>query len=460
MALKRGVYGVIGIAMTGALALSVMAARYQATYAAGTRIGTVDVSGLTPEEGVRKLKNWWGARQLDTYSLATPRLNSKLPPQTLIQWGARLDVEKTLGQLQPQEFSQSLTSSVGIGQANVVVKPILTIDPAAVTKIQKFVESNQPATAPARIRMEKGKLVRTPEQPSLALDTKAYEALILRMVETGEEGALPLTATGKKLTDEMFAKLKEPMVTFTTTFPVGGHRDRVNNIDVASGKIDGLILMPGDVFSFNETVGRRTIEAGFKEAPVFVNGRHDTGVGGGICQVSTTLYNAALRADLKIVERRNHSLPVAYVPAGRDATVSYGTTDFKIQNTYDFPIALVRSFRPGTLSWTIVGIKDPTLKVEIVNGPTKYFSHSPQVIRDRSLPAGRTVVVDKGAGGKTLKTWRLVYRNGKLVRRDDLGVSYYRGGPRILRVGSKPRPASDAPASPAPVAPPVAAPVP
>ncbi|AGC68170.1 putative factor for cell wall maintenance or synthesis YoaR [Thermoclostridium stercorarium subsp. stercorarium DSM 8532] len=118
------------------------------------------------------------------------------------------------------------------------------------------------------------------------------------------------------------------------------NENRVNNIKIAAEELDGTIIEPGEIFSFNETVGRRTKEKGYKEATIFVDGEKSKGVGGGICQVSTTLYNAALEAGLKIVERHRHSREVSYVEKGKDAAVAYNSKDLRFKNTKDYPIEI------------------------------------------------------------------------------------------------------------------------
>ncbi len=116
---------------------------------------------------------------------------------------------------------------------------------------------------------------------------------------------------------------------------------RTNNVDLAAKAIDNIILAPGEVFSFNQAVGRRTVDKGYLEAPIFVGEKVETGIGGGICQVSSTLYNTALLANLPVLERHPHSLTVAYVPTDQDATVVWGITDFRFKNTLDHPIKIM-----------------------------------------------------------------------------------------------------------------------
>lgn len=116
--------------------------------------------------------------------------------------------------------------------------------------------------------------------------------------------------------------------------------DRVKNINLAITKVSGYILPPGEIFSFNSVVGKRTTRKGYKKAKVLIDGEIEEGVGGGICQLSSTLYNAAEKAALEIVERHPHGTKVSYVPEGHDATVSYGTLDFKFKNTKNYPIEI------------------------------------------------------------------------------------------------------------------------
>src|SRR5439155_24386156 len=129
------------------------------------------------------------------------------------------------------------------------------------------------------------------------------------------------------------------LATYSTALG-GSSSNRRHNIRVACQAIDGTVLLPGDVFSYNNVVGPRSERAGFRTAPVIIRGELVPGTGGGICQVSSTLYNAALLADLKIVRRSHHQFPVHYVPPGRDATVAYGSLDLRFANSLSEPIAL------------------------------------------------------------------------------------------------------------------------
>lgn len=164
--------------------------------------------------------------------------------------------------------------------------------------------------------------------------------------------------------------------TFSTQFTYGD-AGRVANITVASRTVSGTIVMPGETFSFCGVVGECTVPKGYQEANVFENGAIAKGIGGGVCQVSTTLYNAALLAGMKITERHPHSMKVSYIPQGRDATFSYGYMDLKFVNPYDHPVKIVAEVQNGKLTFSFYSeyktIKVPTVDIKVsVNGDGDY----------------------------------------------------------------------------------------
>jgi vancomycin resistance protein YoaR len=209
------------------------------------------------------------------------------------------------------------------------------------------------------------------------------------------------------------------------------------------------MIMPGEKMGFNETVGQRTLAGGYKIAGVYVNGRHDTGIGGGICQVSTTLYNASLFANLKVLERTNHSLPVPYVPLGRDATVNYGAQNLVIQNTMATPIVVVSQYQPGKLTFRILGKKEEGLEVKLYQGRVHSYGGGTRREYDPKLPAGATKVQHNG-DNRSVQTFRAVYKNGVKVSTETLKDSHYDGGGTIITFGPKAKPKPLAPVTTTP----------
>ena len=228
--------------------------------------------------------------------------------------------------------------------------------------------------------------------------------------------------------------------------------DRAYNIQLACSKIHGYVLAPGEEFSYNDVVGPRTEEAGFRMANVYVSGTTQPGIGGGVCQVSSTMFNAVVKANLEITERRNHSLPVSYVDMGTDATVAYDTIDFRFKNTYSTPIEISAECEGRKNVITIRGIQDhPEREIKIETERTA--TTEPKVVqkRDSSLEEGKVKVEEKGTNGSSYVAYKVVYENGKEVSRDVLCKSTYMGKDRVEIIGTK-KPESTATPTPKPSA--------
>ena len=198
---------------------------------------------------------------------------------------------------------------------------------------------------------------------------------------------------------------------FKTSFYSSGE-GRSNNIALAANKIDGYILLPNDVFSFNETVGKRTEENGFKEAKIIVDGEFTSGIGGGVCQVSTTLYNAALLAGLQIVEANQHSLPVSYVKPSLDAMVS-NYSDLKIKNVTDSPIYIHGYVENKTVRFQIYGTSGNDIKIDSI--VTKTLPFDKKYVYDETLCDGD--VIRQGKDGFESDAYLSYVENGMTVKR-------------------------------------------
>ncbi|MBP3255408.1 MAG: VanW family protein [Clostridia bacterium] len=252
------------------------------------------------------------------------------------------------------------------------------------------------------------------------------------------EISIPLTVTSPEITtndlgDEAFPNT---LSAFSTTYSTN-NVNRSTNIRLASDKINGTVVMPGEVFSYNTTVGQRTAAAGFKAAAVYSGGEVTTGLGGGICQVSSTLYNAVLLAGLDIVERQNHGFNPGYVPVGRDATVSWGAPDFKFQNTRNYPIKIVCDGTGGTITVEILGLKEnDEYDIEIESYVTRWISYSTITRPDPNLEPGETRVIQSGSSGCTSVAYRIYYKDGEEIERELLSQDTYSPHNKIVAVGN------------------------
>lgn len=212
--------------------------------------------------------------------------------------------------------------------------------------------------------------------------------------------------------------------------------NRSTNVKLASNKINDVILLPGEEFSYNKVVGKRTFENGFREASIYTSNGVTNGLGGGICQVSSTLYNAVLRANLEIVERRNHSYAVSYVPLGTDATVSYGSIDFRFKNNRKYPIKIIASSVNGVCSVSITGIKeDIEYEVEITPKKLQTIPFQTKYIDDNTLPLGTQKQTQYGDNGYKYETYKTLKLNGNVISSELISNDNYRPLNRVIRRG-------------------------
>jgi vancomycin resistance protein YoaR len=267
----------------------------------------------------------------------------------------------------------------------------------------------------------------------------ATAAAILRaaLSPTRRVARLVVERTAPKLTTPEAKKLgiKQIVGTYTTIY--GGIANRIHNVQLVAHLIDDHYIRPGEEFSFNKTTGVRDAAKGFLEAPVIINGELQTGLGGGVCQVSTTVFNAAYEAGLKITSRTNHALYISHYPLGRDATVNYPDTDLRFVNDTDHWLLLRTFVGSYSLTVTLYGTS-PHRKVESLTAPLTVAGPIPvKSTTDPKLLRGQTVVDVAGSPALATSNERKVYtRTGKLLY-DDHWSSHYRGEYRIVRVGSK-----------------------
>jgi len=239
--------------------------------------------------------------------------------------------------------------------------------------------------------------------------------------------------TAKALEDKYVNKI---LASYSSSF-AGSSAGRCENIRLATSKINGYVLNPGEKFSYNKVVGPRTEAAGFKIAHVYVGNQVVDGIGGGICQVSSTLYNAQVMADLKTVSRTNHSIPVSYVPMGRDATVAYGSIDYVFENNKTFPVIIKAEISGTTLTVSIVGTQIQDYTVEFVSAYNSGIAYTTVKTEDPSMEEGTEKVVTKGTYGSVYDSYRVYKRNGVEFDRKYESKSRYVPTNQHVAVGTK-----------------------
>ena len=257
--------------------------------------------------------------------------------------------------------------------------------------------------------------------------------------ESGEQCSIALkvltpNVTTNQLGTEAFPHL---LGSYSTTFSTR-NVNRTTNIKLATAKINGTVIMPGETFSYNQVVGQRTAAAGYKSAAVYLGGEVTTGIGGGICQVSSTLYNTVLLSNLEIVERHNHGFNTGYVPVGRDATVSWGGPDFKFKNSRNYPVKILASVSGSKLTVDVYGLKsDNEYEVEIESYITSYIKYKTIEKKDSTLKKGKTKVIESGSSGCRSVAYRILKQNGQIISKTLLSKDTYNPHNRIVAVGTK-----------------------
>ena len=286
--------------------------------------------------------------------------------------------------------------------------------------------------------VEKNPTVVHPEVNGVDFKISVEEAEEL-LKEDKEEYTIPLKITKPKKTinnlgEEAFPDL---LATFSTRFD-GSNYNRNTNIKLAAKKVNGTVILPGEKFSFNTIVGSRTIEAGFKEGTAYIGGKVVPDVGGGVCQVSSTIYNTALLANLEIVERSNHMFTTGYVAASRDATVYYGSLDFIFKNSRKYPIKMVASANGGVCKVSIYGIKEEKeYEVILQSKITSYINPTTIYKEDPTLEEGKEVVEQTAITGCRSEGYKILKLNGKIVSQTLLSKDTYKYRNKIVRRGTK-----------------------
>lgn len=289
-------------------------------------------------------------------------------------------------------------------------------------------------------------VVYTKETTSYAVDWQRLEHALLAAVPSSLSGADKLQAAN--ITLEIPLTVKEPEVTlsalqeqgierkitqFSTSLGVSGP-GRTFNVEAAAKAVNGTVLPPGAVFDYGKAIEKAQARYGFREAPVIVDGKLQPGTGGGICQVSSTLYNAAIRTGLEIVERRNHSLPVNYLPKGQDATFAQGYINFRFRNNTGKYLIIKAGVQGRTLTVKLFGTFPRNVTYSVQSRTVEVLPPADKYVSDPSLPRGGTRVLQKGKTGYVVETYITRFVDGKEVEKKQLSRDVYHAQKRVIAI--------------------------
>ena len=489
----------------------------------GVTIKGIEVSGLTKEEAISKLKTVYAEKMENNIMLQYEDFNSELNP-TLME--VHYDIEKAVN----EAYSLGRNGNIFVNNYHIVgaliakrdFNVVMTLNEETTKKTINDIGANLPGILiESGYSIEEDELIITRGKEGIVVDTETLLSKVKEMLndiqETDNVIEIPVIAKAPqeidvdKIHSEIYKEPKDayytkepftiypevegidfdvekakeiiaaevkdeyiidliitkPKITLndigTEAFPDrlstfstkynASDKDRTTNLVIACKKLNGKVIMPGEILSYNETLGPRTYAAGYRNGKIYENGQVVDGLGGGICQISSTLYNAALMSDMEIVERRNHQFVTSYVNAGRDATVVYGLTDFKFKNTRTYPVRLVASASGGVATVSVFGIKEPdreytySFKTETVST----IPYTTKYVEDSNLAAGKEVITQSGANGLVCKTYMTKMLNGKIVSTKLLSTDTYSAMQRIIKRGTSKVTSNPSPSTTKPV---------
>ncbi|MCR4398704.1 MAG: VanW family protein [Firmicutes bacterium] len=398
----------------------------------GTYVIGIDVGGLTRTEAEDTIARAlaWESRRLTVAWASEGREVCESP--LLEELGLHPDVDGTLKQV-PTTVWWART------RPRLDVPLIVAVDEAGLAEaIASFGKAVEKPALDARLVVDDQDGVRIiGETVGRALDEDEFRRAL---VGSGKWDAfpgrveLPVVPVMPDLTESRLKALgiRKMIASYSTT--LNKDKDRTDNIKIAALRLDGYMLAPGQVFSFNDVIGPRTADSGYKETPVYWRDEVKKGLGGGVCQLSTTLYNVALLANLEIVERHPHSLTVDYVPLGRDAAVSYGEVDLKFRNNTLSHLLIKAEVADNKVHVKLFGNLEVDQKVTISAQVLKKLDFTTETIVDPTLPSGQVQVRD-GKPGYVVRAERLVYVNGTPAKKEVLGVSSYYPLKKQIKIG-------------------------
>ena len=291
------------------------------------------------------------------------------------------------------------------------------------------------------MKRENGAFVISDEKIGYEMDFDSTYNAAKAVIESLQPGTVEIKKNEiqPEITREENEKATSLIGTYYTTFS-GNDYGRNENLRVGCANINGTELAPGEIFSMNEGLGPQTYENGYRDAAVIVDGKIEDGLAGGVCQITSTLYNAVILAELKIVERSNHSLAVSYVPLGQDAAVAGDYKDLKFQNDTDYPVYIEAYISGNKLITNVYGyeIHSPSREVKFENIVDSVIQKpAEKVTEDPEKPKGYREVTYYGKQGKKVSTYKIVYENGQQISREYFSSSTYRATPDEVTIGTK-----------------------
>lgn len=409
----------------------------------GIAIGRVDVSGLTKKEALKRIEEKEAEYGKDA---VTFHVGEKTAEATLAELGFAIQDEEKLIE-DAVEYGkngnafQRYFQIRKLKKEKKVFKPNYVVDEEKTGKILKErVSTLFQGASDAVITRTGGQFVITEEKDGLELDEKATLTELQTFLNGKWDGkAVTIKAIERvqkpKVTKEQLAVIRDHLGGFDTY--CGSGSSRVTNIKVGTERIDGTVLMPGEEFSAGTAMRPFDKKTGYVEAGAYENGEVVKDIAGGICQVSTTLYNAVIHAELKVTSRQPHSMIVNYVKPSRDAAIAGDYKDLRFKNNTKYPVYIEGYVENGEVHFNIYGKETRAAgrKVEFVSETLSTEPIVNKYVTDSGLELGKIEKPSGGHEGVKAQLWKVVYENGKEISREIFNKSTYKPSTNKIRVG-------------------------
>ncbi|HZJ76581.1 MAG TPA: VanW family protein [Oscillospiraceae bacterium] len=320
-----------------------------------------------------------------------------------------------------------------------IIKPVPDYNLSKIENmIDEISKTINKAPIDAKIEKKNGNFIITKEIPGMEVDKGVLRYNILVAIDNFDSALIDIEVGDiiPKIKEEDLNNIKDLIGGAVTVFN-SQNRGRTENIKISVNAIDNTVLMPGEEFSFNDSTGPRSAEAGYKEASIIVGGEFTTGIGGGVCQVSTTLYQAALKSDMEITSRRNHGLPISYVPMGQDATVAYGYIDLKFKNSKKYPVYIEGFVRGGEVHIKLYSKKTDNIHINLKSEILEVIEPRMQVKKDGSMYLSERKISKSGNKGYRVETYKVYLQEGREIKRELVSKDYYPPGDGIIIEGTR-----------------------
>ncbi|GFN35782.1 VanW family protein [Tepidimicrobium xylanilyticum] len=404
----------------------------------GVRVEKYDLSLMTKEEGLNYIKENH-EKELKDRSMKLIYADKEYV-YSLDELGLYSDYEKAINEAysvgREGSIFKRIKDIIYVKKNGIVIPLDSNIDKNRINHIVDTISEEIDSDAKdAEFHFNNGNISITNEVVGRVVDKEKLSKAINDNIDRLDTIEIPVENILPKVTKSLLSRINGVIGEYSTSFK-GSSQNRIENIRISATALKGKLLMPGESLSFNDTTGPRDKKFGYKEANVILNGEFTPDVGGGVCQTSTTLYNALLLADVTILERSPHSIPATYVKFGQDAAVAYGFLDLKFRNDFDFPIYIDSKMVGNQLYFYIYGdkrSKDYTVKIE--SEIIETIPANEELILDETLEPGSRILVQAGRKGYKVNTYKSIIKNGKTVSRELISKDFYRPKNFIYKVG-------------------------